>query len=89
MSLKYDLYKIYFIFFQIIEEKNREISSNQKDIAALSQEIKQQTQQCHIYQMTIAEKEESVQKLRNELNSLSRMRDMIFELTAAKKQDEL
>ncbi|XP_014223610.1 uncharacterized protein LOC106650209 [Trichogramma pretiosum] len=72
---------------QVIEEKNREILSNQNDIAALNQEIKAQVQQCHSYQMTIAEKEESVQKLQSELHNLSRMRDMIFELTAKKKDD--
>ncbi|XP_058800070.1 protein CIP2A homolog [Phymastichus coffea] len=72
---------------QIIEEKNREITSNNQDIAALDQELKQQAQQCHMYQKTIAEKEAMVQKLQNDLHDLSRMRDMIFELTAKKKDD--
>ncbi|XP_011499542.1 PREDICTED: protein CIP2A [Ceratosolen solmsi marchali] len=72
---------------QIIEEKNREIAANDKDMAALNQEIKQQAQQCHSYEMTIAKKEEIVQKLSNELHNLSRMRDMIFELTAKKRDD--
>ncbi|KAJ8680087.1 hypothetical protein QAD02_015874 [Eretmocerus hayati] len=70
---------------QTIEEKNREITSYQKDLVALNQEIKQQAQLCHEYQKTIASKEESVQKLQNELHGLSRMRDMIFELTAKKE----
>jgi septal ring factor EnvC (AmiA/AmiB activator) len=61
--------------------------SNEKDMAALNQEIKQQAQQCHSYEMAIAKKEETVQKLSNELHNLSRMRDMIFELTAKKKDD--
>lgn len=76
-----------FNFFQVIEEKNKEISSIQKDIDALNQEIKQQAKQCLSYQKTIVEKEESVQKLSTELHNLSRMRDMIFEL--AKKKDGL
>ncbi|XP_014215606.1 polyamine-modulated factor 1-binding protein 1 [Copidosoma floridanum] len=70
---------------QIIEEKNKEIKSKEKDIVALNLEMKQQTQQCHNYQKALAEKEETVQKLSNELHSLSRMREMIFELTAKKE----
>lgn len=56
-------------------------------MAALNQEIEQLTQQCHRDQKTIDEKEESIQKMHNELRDLSRMRDMIFELTAKKKED--
>lgn len=56
-------------------------------MAALDQELKQQAQQCHMYQKTIAEREAMVQKLQNDLRDLSRMRDMIFELTAKKKED--
>ena len=60
---------------------------NQSDIAALNQEIKQQSQQCHSYQKTISQKEKEVQRLEKELNDLGRMRDMIYELTAKKKDD--
>ncbi|XP_024941774.1 uncharacterized protein LOC107268725 isoform X2 [Cephus cinctus] len=72
---------------QIIEEKNKEIATNQKDVAALKQEIQQLARQCHSYESTIAEKEESIRKMKGELTDLSRMRDMIFELTAKKKDD--
>ncbi|XP_031829218.1 uncharacterized protein LOC116425514 isoform X2 [Nomia melanderi] len=72
---------------QVIELKDAEIQSNQKDISALKQETQQLSQLVHTYEQTIAEREESLQKLRAELIDLSRMRDMIFELTAKKKED--
>ncbi|XP_076246086.1 uncharacterized protein LOC143186346 [Calliopsis andreniformis] len=72
---------------QVIELKDSEIQSNQKDISALKQETQQLSQLVHTYEQNIAEKEESLKKLRAELVDLSRMRDMIFELTAKKKED--
>nr|XP_033333504.1 uncharacterized protein LOC117224575 [Megalopta genalis] len=72
---------------QMIELKHAEIQSNQKDISALKQETQQLSQLVHTYEQTIAEREESLKKLRTELTDLSRMRDMIFELTAKKKED--
>lgn len=72
---------------QIIEEKNAEIASVQDDKGALKQEMQQMTHQCHKYQGIIKEKEEMIQKLKSELTDFSRMRDMIFELTAKKKED--
>ncbi|KAG7209026.1 hypothetical protein KM043_015191 [Ampulex compressa] len=73
---------------QIIEVKSTEIESNHKDISALKQETQQLMQLVHTYEQNIAEKESNIQKLKTELTDLSRMRDMIFELTA-KKKDEL
>ncbi|XP_078043958.1 uncharacterized protein LOC144473709 [Augochlora pura] len=72
---------------QMIELRHAEIQSNQKDISALKQETQQLSQLVHTYEQTIAEREESLKKLRTELTDLSRMRDMIFELTAKKKED--
>ena len=59
----------------------------QDDKAALKQEMQQMTHQCHRFQGIIKEKEEMIQKLKSELIDYSRMRDMIFELTAKKKED--
>ena len=39
------------------------------------------------YEKNIAQKEETIKKMKAELMDLSRMRDMIFELTAKKKED--
>lgn len=38
-------------------------------------------------QQTISEKEKNIQRMKGELKELSRMRDMIFELTAKNKDD--
>ena len=72
---------------QVIEFKDSEIQTNQKDISALQQETQQLSQLVHTYEQNISEKEESLTKLKSELVELSRMRDMIFELTAKKKED--
>ncbi|XP_076281173.1 uncharacterized protein LOC143209438 [Lasioglossum baleicum] len=72
---------------QVIESKHTEIQTNQKDISALKQETQQLLQLVHSHEQTIAEREGSLSKLRAELTDLSRMRDMIFELTAKKKED--
>ncbi|XP_054004140.1 uncharacterized protein LOC128890021 [Hylaeus anthracinus] len=72
---------------QVIELKDTEIQSNQKDISALQQETQQLSQLVHKYEQNIAEKEASIEKMRLELMDLSRMRDMIFALTAKKKDD--
>ncbi|CAK9795871.1 Protein CIP2A [Anthophora quadrimaculata] len=72
---------------QVIELKSAEIQSNQKDISALKQETHQLSQLVHTYEKNIAEKEEALNKMRADLTDLSRMRDMIFELTAKKKED--
>ncbi|XP_003702606.2 protein CIP2A [Megachile rotundata] len=72
---------------QVIEQKTAEIQSNQKDISALKQETQQLLQLVHTYEQNIAEKEEALKKMSAELTDLSRMRDMIFELTAKKKED--
>lgn len=39
------------------------------------------------YEQTISEKENNIQRMKGELKELSRMRDMIFELTAKNKDD--
>lgn len=72
---------------QVIELKTAEIQSNQKDISALKQETQQLSQLVNTYEKNIAEKEETIKKMKAELMDLSRMRDMIFELTAKKKED--
>lgn len=77
----------FLVLGQVIEFKDSEIQSNQKDISALQQETQQLSQLVHTYEQNISEKEESLTKLRSELVELSRMRDMIFELTAKKKED--
>lgn len=40
-----------------------------------------------MYEQNIAQKDETIQRMKAELTDLSRMRDMIFELTAKKKDD--
>ncbi|XP_012256642.1 uncharacterized protein LOC105686413 [Athalia rosae] len=65
---------------QLLEEKNKEIS-------ALKQEIQKQTEQCRNQEIALFQRDEVIQKMRDELSDLSRMRDMIFELTAKKKED--
>lgn len=77
----------FLVLGQVIEFKDSEIQSSQKDISALQQETQQLSQLVHTYEQNISEKEESLTKLRSELVELSRMRDMIFELTAKKKED--
>ncbi|EFN82611.1 uncharacterized protein LOC105185017 [Harpegnathos saltator] len=71
----------------ILEKKKAEIETNQRDISALKQELQQMTQMLHTYEQTISEKEGNIQRMKAELTDLSRMRDMIFELTAKKKDD--
>lgn len=75
------------ILLQLLEKKNAEIETNQNDISALKQEIQQMAQLLQTYEQTMSEKDESIQKLKTELVDLSRMRDMIFELTAKNKDD--
>lgn len=70
-----------------MERRNAEIDANQRDISALKQEVQQMTQMLQTYEQAISEKEENIGRMRSELNDLSRMRDMIFELTAKKKDD--
>lgn len=41
----------------------------------------------HTYEQTISEKEKNIERMKGELKELSRMRDMIFELTAKNKDD--
>ncbi|KMQ95178.1 protein cip2a [Lasius niger] len=72
---------------QILEKKNAEIETNQGDISALKQEIQQMVQMLQTYEQTISEKEKNIQRMKTELVDLSRMRDMIFELTAKNKDD--
>lgn len=76
-----------YIFLQILEKKKAEIETNQRDISALKQELQQMTQMLHTYEQAISEKESNIQRMKAELTDLSRMRDMIFELTAKKKDD--
>lgn len=45
------------------------------------------TQMLQTYQQTISEKDGNIQRMKLELTELSRMRDMIFELTAKNKDD--
>lgn len=66
-----------------MEEKDKEIASKEKNIVALNLEIKQQIEQFQQNQKVLAEKENEVQKLSNDLKNLSRMREMIYELTAS------
>ncbi|XP_025991978.2 uncharacterized protein LOC105203182 [Solenopsis invicta] len=72
---------------QILEKKNAEIEANQSDISALKQEIQQLAHMLHTYEQTISEKEKNIERMKGELKELSRMRDMIFELTAKNKDD--
>ncbi|XP_072765120.1 protein CIP2A homolog L [Anoplolepis gracilipes] len=72
---------------QILEKKNAEIETNQNDISALKQEIQQIQQMLRTHEQTISEKERAIQRMKTELIDLSRMRDMIFELTAKNKDD--
>lgn len=44
-------------------------------------------QMLQTYEQTISEKEKNIQRMKTELVDLSRMRDMIFELTAKNKDD--
>lgn len=71
---------------QTIEIKNSEIEANQKDILALKQELQQLTKLINNYEHAIAEKDQNIKRMNAELVDLSRMRDMIFELTAKKKR---
>lgn len=71
---------------QEIQEKNREIESNQESMAALKQENEGLLRTCKSYEQTIAEKEDNVERMTSELVDLSRMRDMIYQLTAKKKR---
>lgn len=70
-----------------MEKKSAEIETNQNDISALKQEIQQMTHRLQTYEQTVAEKDRTVQRMKGELKDLSRMRDMIFELTAKNKDD--
>ncbi|GAB1866513.1 Protein KIAA1524-like protein [Camponotus japonicus] len=72
---------------QILEKKNAEIEINQSNISALKQEIQQMVQMLQTHEQTILEKEKDNQRMKAELTDLSRMRDMIFELTAKNKDD--
>ncbi|KYQ57917.1 Protein CIP2A [Trachymyrmex zeteki] len=72
---------------QILEKKSAEIEANQSDISALKQEIEQMKHILQTSQQTISEKEKNIQRMKGELKELSRMRDMIFELTAKNKDD--
>ncbi|XP_071564296.1 uncharacterized protein [Temnothorax nylanderi] len=72
---------------QILEEKSAEIETNQSDISALKQENQQMTHMLQTYEQTISEKERNIERMKGELKELSRMRDMIFELTAKNKDD--
>ncbi|XP_011872879.1 PREDICTED: uncharacterized protein LOC105564808 [Vollenhovia emeryi] len=72
---------------QLLEEKNAEIGANRSDISALKQESQQMTRMLQTYEQTTAEKDEQLTRLKTELKELSRMRDMIFELTAKNKDD--
>lgn len=49
--------------------------------------MQQLSVQCNRLQALVQEKEETIQKYKSELTDFSRMRDMIFELTAKKKED--
>ncbi|KAK0170801.1 hypothetical protein PV328_008599 [Microctonus aethiopoides] len=73
---------------QIIEIKEKELAAGQEGMLALKQENEQLMRQCQSYEKTIAEKDENVQKLTNELIEFSRMRDMIYHLTAKKKDNQ-
>ncbi|KAF7989199.1 hypothetical protein HCN44_007729 [Aphidius gifuensis] len=73
---------------QEIQEKNREIESSQESMAALKQENEGLLRTCRNYEQTIAEKEDSVERMTSELVDLSRMRDMIYHLTAKKKDEK-
>ncbi|KAK0178636.1 hypothetical protein PV327_007512 [Microctonus hyperodae] len=73
---------------QIIEIKEKELAAGQEGMLALKQENEQLMRQCQSYEKTIAEKEENVQRLTNELIEFSRMRDMIYHLTAQKKDNQ-
>lgn len=72
---------------QLVEEKNTEIASNQNHILALKQEIQELTEQYRAREQALVERDECIDRMKDELSNLSRMRDMIFELTAKKKED--
>lgn len=64
-----------------------EITSLQGDKNAIKQEMQQLSVQCNRLQVLMKEKDEIIQKYKSEVTDFSRMRDMIFELTAKKKED--
>ncbi|XP_015120518.1 GRIP and coiled-coil domain-containing protein 2 [Diachasma alloeum] len=70
---------------QRIQERERENEALQEAMGALKQESAQLMRQCKSYETAITEKEETIKKLETELTDLSRMRDMIYSLTAQKK----
>ncbi|XP_063973808.1 protein CIP2A homolog [Diachasmimorpha longicaudata] len=70
---------------QKILERESENEGLQEAMGALKQESAQLMRQCKSYEAAIAEKEETIKKLETELTDLSRMRDMIYSLTAQKK----
>ncbi|KYN00114.1 PREDICTED: protein CIP2A homolog [Cyphomyrmex costatus] len=72
---------------QILEKKSAEIEANQSDISALKQEIEQMKHMLQTFEQAILEKDRNIQRMKGELKELSRMRDMIFELTAKNKDD--
>lgn len=72
---------------QELRDKSREIESYQESMTALKQENEGLLRTCRSYEQTIAEKEENVKRMSAELVDLSRMRDMIYHLTAKKKDD--
>ncbi|KAG5317679.1 CIP2A protein, partial [Pseudoatta argentina] len=72
---------------QILEKKSAEIEANQSDISALKQEIEQMKYILQTSEQTISEKDKNIERMKGELKELSRMRDMIFELTAKNKDD--
>lgn len=70
-----------------MEEKSAEIEANQNDISALKQEIQQMAHMLQTCEQTVSKKDKDIQRMKGELKELSRMRDMIFELTAKNKDD--
>ncbi|XP_034949167.1 uncharacterized protein [Chelonus insularis] len=73
---------------QTIEVKEKEIETYSESIAALKQENEQLMRQCRGYEQEIAEKEENNTKMIEEIKELSRMRDMIYQITAKKKDTQ-
>ncbi|XP_066586572.1 protein CIP2A homolog L [Prorops nasuta] len=66
---------------QIMEEKMKELLDCKQEIEKLTKTVK-------TYEDTLASKDAEIIKMNEEVSDLSRMRDMIFQITA-KKKDEL
>lgn len=68
----------------MLEAKEKKIASNRDEINALQQEIEMFKEQCSRNQQSLEQTEKELAKLKAELMDMTRMRDMIIEIT--KKQ---